>query len=283
MGTGSNVGSNSGTGQSVAGNPIAVGVILPAPKVQTYKPAAPADLFACLSAPVAGTPIQITPTRSVKVTVPGLPQAILENLETYKPRVELLRFTRKNTRENGAGGNGTKSSGYVHPSHGLTPGGGSFTHGGHHGGVDPAIWAIRPTEWDISAGNVAIDVTQGMAGFMCILGVKYRDNTGTMQVQDMLVPSANNQRGKFGRRFPYSRKFTPGYFEFRVSIIDPTDARGKRIHGPHSTRVSATNNIFPFLPAGLDVAGQAQATLDPRFDARVINFWLGASSRLPAQ
>lgn len=140
--------------------PSVGGVILPAPKVQLYTPSPSPDLVISDGSPVAGALRNVRTVRRAKVTVPGLSQAILDDLDTYKPQVELMRFTRLNTRENASGGNGTKSSGYVHPAHGpAASGNGSFTHGGHHGGVDPAIWPIRPTEWAITAGNDSVDVT----------------------------------------------------------------------------------------------------------------------------
>jgi hypothetical protein len=262
------------------------GVMLPAPKVQLYQSAAPVDVFVSGGYPSANVRQQIQPVRRVKVTVPGIPASILDDVATYQPMVELMRYTRLNGRENVASGNGFKSGGYVHPSHGpAASGDGSFTHGGAHGGVGPDVQAIRPTEWPILAGNDAIDVTQGMLGFMCIVDLTYRDNTGNYNVFSGLAPSTalSRRQGRPGRRFPYVRQFSPGYFEFRLSVIDPSDPRGKRIHGPVSSRVACTTNIFPFLPAGLDVDGNAQATIDARYEPRIINFWIGAASRLPAQ
>lgn len=290
MGTGSSVGGNggSGTGNSVSVPASASGIMLPAPKVQMYHPTVPSDIFAALGSPSVGTSVQLAIVRYVKVTVPGIPHEILKNIAKYQPQVELLRFTRLNGRDSqspASAGNGTRSSAYVHPSHGpAASGNGSFTHGGAHGGVDPAIQALRPTEWPVLTGGDAIDVTQGIAGFMCLFPIEYRDSAGASVMIEALVPTSSlGRRARPGRRFPYQRIFSPGYFEFRLSVVDLSDPRGKRIHGPHSLRVSATNNIFPFLPAGLDAGGKAQATIDPRFDQKTANFWLGSTSRLPAQ
>lgn len=260
------------------------GVLLPAPKVQTYHPIAEPDIFVGDRFPSTPSTVQVRATRFVKVTVPGIPSAILNDVEGYKPQVELLRYTRLRSREYASAGNGTKSGGYVHPSHGpAASGNGSFTHGGAHGGVDPAVQAIRPTEWPILNGDDWVDVTQGVLGFLCIGPVPYRDNTGSNQLVDAVYPAERVRTYYMGRRFPYAGMFAPGYFAFRLSIIDRSDPRGKRIHGPVSSVVSATNHKFPFTPAGVDIAGRAQADIAVGFDPRYVNFWIGSTSRLPTQ
>ena len=258
------------------------GVVLPAPKVTLYKPAVPFDVSVSDGGPSAGSPLVITTLRNCKVTAPGLSQEILDNTDTYQPQVELLRFTRLNSRENASGGNGTKTSGFVHPSHGpAASGNGSFTHGGAHGGVAAAIQAIRPTEWPIIGGQ-AVDVTQGIFGMFSFIPVDYRDAVNGMQQIKLLCPTAAfSRRSRPGRRFPYSRTFTPGYFAFRLSIIDPTDPKGKRIHGPVSQIVQASNAQFPFQPAGLDVNGRSQATIMPGFLDLTANVTF--STRVPQQ
>lgn len=260
------------------------GLILPAPKVQLYMPAAPSQFWVADASPVNDATVEVTPLKHVKVTFPGIPSAILDDIATYRPQVELIRHTQLNSRENSASGNGAKTGGYVHPSHGpVASGNGSFTHGGSHGGVGPSVQAVRPTEWLINSGADAIDVTQGILGFMCYGPFVYRDNAGNISALKAVYPaSRTNRRNRIsGRRFPYSPVFRPGYFEFRLSIIDTNDARGKRITGPHSTRISCTNNQFPFLPAGVDASGAAQADPLPSFDGQAVNFWLGSTSRLP--
>lgn len=252
--------------------PKAGGIILPVPKVQLYKPAAPADIFVADQFPSFANPMLITTLRQCKVTVAGMSQAILDDPAKYQPLIELLRYTRLNSRENASGGNGTKSSGYVHPSHGpAASGSGSFTHGGAHGGVAATIQAIRPTEWPFIGGQ-AVDVTQGIFGFFAYVPLDYRDAVNGPQGIKLLCPTAAlTRKAKPGRRFPYSRMFSPGYFAFRVSVIDPTDKRGKRIHGPVSQVVQASNAQFPFVPAGLDANGMAQANIMAGFNDTLAN------------
>lgn len=258
------------------------GVMLPAPKVQVYHPAANTPVFVGLGFPSSAATQEVVPTRLVKVTVPGIPSAILADVASYKPQIELLRYVRLHSRENASAGNGTKTGGYVHPSHGpAASGDGSFTHGGAHGGVSAEVQAIRPTEWPILSGADAVDVTQGMMGFMCFGPVNFRDNTGNIQALDLVYPAERVRTQRLGRRFPYAGAFAPGYFAFRLSIIDLEDARGKRIHGPVSQIVSATNHKFPFVPAGLDASGRAQADVAAGFDPKFVNFWIGSTSRLP--
>lgn len=273
-----------GTGGSIASS--GGGIMLPAPKLQAYIPASPQAVFMAEEQPSGGNTVQVVPMRYLKVTVPGIPAAILADTATYAPLVELLVFRRLETRENGASGNGTKTSGFVHPSHG--PGASSnanFTHGGQHSGVAGTVQALRPTEWPIVNGNDAIDVSQGILGFMCLGQIGFRDSSGNLTNTAAVYPASRCNLAKrlrvSGRRFPYSSIMIPGYFAFRLSIIDPSDARGKRIHGPMSQQVSCTTTKFPFVPAGLDVGGRAQADLAPGFDPKQINFWLGATSRLP--
>lgn len=258
---------------------------LPVPKVQLYKLSGILDVFVSAGGPVNGATQQVNVARNVKVTCPGIPHEVLSNLDLYQPRVELLRYTRVGSRENLLGGNCKRTSGYVHPSHGPgASGDGSFTHGGQHGGVDPAIQAIRPTEWKVTSGADVIEVTQGLLGFMCFGPINYRDNTGSSAQIDAVFPAAALLRkANPGHRFPYSRIMSPGYFEFRLSIKDPTDPRGKRIHGPSSTRVVCGNHVFPFLPAGVDGSGAAQADIANNYDPKLVGFWLGSTSRVPAQ
>ena len=261
------------------------GVMLPAPKVQAYHPVAPADLFVADRSASSGAIVQVKAPRYIKVTAPGIPSAVLDDIDTYKPQVELLRFTRLNSREGASAGNGTKTSAYVHPSNGPgASGDGSYTHGGVHGGTDPLIAALRVTEWPILNSDDWFDVSQAMLGFMCYGQVSYREPGGTYTTDKMVYPSwaYSSSVSLPGRRFPYSRLFTPGYYAFRLSVTDPNDARGKRIHGPNSVIVSCTNHVFPFTPSGLDPAGKATAKIAAGFDGTVVNFWLGSTSRLPA-
>ena len=251
------------------------GISLPAPKVQAYTPVAPQTVFVGDASPTNNSVIKVAPVRYMKITVPGLPQEILENISLYEPQVELLRYTRLNSREIAASGNGVKSGGFVHPSHGPAPSGnGSFTHGGLHS-VSAAVEAIRPTEWSILNGNDTFDVTQGILGFMTIYPSEYRDNTGNIASVDLLVPTHAISRGRSGafNRFPYSKILSGAYFAFRISVKDQSDTRGKRIWGPMSDIIHCGSNQFPFNPAGVDIGGRAQAVVHPMHDPRFVNFW----------
>jgi hypothetical protein len=240
------------------------------------------DVFVADTLASSGVTIQVTPIRRVKVTVPGLPTSILERAAEYQPLIELVRYTRRHSRDNQSSGNGTKTAAYVHPAHGLgASGNGSFTHGGIHGGADAAVQAIRPTEWPIASIYDALDVTQGLLGFMCIGTGRYRDNTGNLSNVDLLYPSdMAQQRSRVGgRRFPYTQSFTPGYYAFRLSVRDLSDPRGKRIHGPLSQTIVATTQQFPFNPAGVDSGGRAQADVSGNYNPRVVNFYF--ATRIP--
>lgn len=267
----------SGTGASITLG--GGGIMLPAPVLRT------ARNYATVAYSVDGA--SVTPKSIASVSVHGLPQAVMDDLGAFKPKLELMRYVSTRSRQQGIGRNWT-TNGYVHPSHGPAPSGnGSHTHGGIHS-ASAGLAAIRPTEWDVANWGQVIDVTQGMHGFMVMRRVAYRmpstglQNTGVI---DAVVPSVNTSVS-FGRRFPYGRNFRPGYFKFRWSIIDPTDDRGQRITGPLSDTVSLSAEIFPFLPADawLDPVNgdyHATATIDPRYQPRVTRMWVGSVSRLP--
>lgn len=261
---------------------------LPAPVVRLGKNFAGTP-YQAAKAPLAGGNVAaIVATNIATVSVHGLPAAVMDDLATYQPQLELLRYVSvrsRSTRFSRAYLNG----GYVHPSHGPgASGGGHHTHGGAHTSVPAAIQAIRPTEWAVANWGQVIDVTQGMHGLMHIEAINYRlPSLGAMVTStlDVLVPSGATTRS-FGRRFPYDGTFRPGYFRFRWSIIDPTDSRGQRVTGPLSDTVSLTNEVFPFVPAEawfnpIDNDYNATATVDGRFKPDVSRMWVGSVSRLP--
>jgi hypothetical protein len=192
-----------------------------------------------------------------------------------------MRYTRSTGSRSVATGRKLKEVGYVHPSHAPAPSGtGTFTHGGTHT-VSPGIAALRSTEWPIVTGREHTDVTQGMAAFMALMNVGWRDANGTFNFVPLPCPSSSRSRFPYpGARFPYSRTFSPGYFAFRLSVVDTSDSFSKRIHGPLSDVVSLTTNEFPFDPDGLDPFGRAAAVLNTQ--PLNLNFWIGASSRLPS-
>jgi len=258
---------------------------LPAPKVTLINADSSITRYATQGGPSGNATAKVVTGHDVRVTVPGIPEEILDNIAKYQPQIELMRYRRK-TANSGNAFRSSAKAGFVHPSHGPAPsGGGKYTHGGDHGGLGgaPATLALRLTEWPVTGPAIALDATQGVLGFMGIFDVRYRDNTGIENVVSALCPHGYSSANRMpGRRFPYARAFTPGYFEFRLSVIDPSDPRGKRIHGPSSTRVVCSNTYFPFIPAGLSALGKAQADIDPRHQPDRVNFWLGSPSRLPA-
>ncbi len=272
----------SGTSASLGGSGGG-GAGLPTPKVQLYVPNNPAGLFVAKDGSSSGGTTSVVAKRYVKVTVPGIPSSILENAADYQPMVELLRFVPKKARENASTGNGNKAAGFVHPSSAAAvSGNGSFTHGGGHGGTSSALQALRVTEWAITNGNDAIDVTQGILAFMSNTDVSYRDAGGTSATIRVTTAESCFKTSWYniGSRFPYSRRFGPGRFIFRLSVRDLNDARQKRIHGPNSAIVLCSNNVFPFNPAGVDANGRAQATVSGFFDDKQVSFWF--EQRIPA-
>jgi hypothetical protein len=253
---------------------------LPAPKVQTFRPDLSYDPLISDGPPVNGATRKVRVTRFISITTPGVPAAVLKDPAKYKLQIELLRYTRSSNRSPATNAR-RKQSGYVHPSNGPAPSGvGSFTHGGVHS-VHPDIAALRQTEWPILTGKEHTDVTQGMVAFMALIGVNWRDAAGAYAIETLPCPTSSRmRRPNPGARFPYSATFSPAYFAFRLSIIDPSDPRGKRIHGPASEVVSLTTKGFPFSPDGLDPAGKAACVL-AGVSPFNLNFAIGASSRLP--
>ncbi len=273
----------SGTSGSL--NMSSGGVVLPAPKVQLFVPAlGAADVSVAKVQPSSGGLVQINLVRRCKVTVPGMSQEILDNTAEYDPQLELLRFVRRKSSDRASSGNGAKTSAYVHPAHGpAASGNGSFTHGGAHGGTAPVLTAVRETEWPLLTDAKFVDVTQGMWSFMCWADdIAYRDSTGNYAPFSGVYPAemAAQRRRLSGRRFPYSSAYSPGYFAFRISIKDPSDQRGKRIHGPVSQTVRLVNEKFPFNPAGLEAgSNRALADLSKGYDSQRGNMFF--VTRLP--
>lgn len=257
-------------------------LVLPSPKLQLYKPVDADLFFVSEGPPSAGGLKEVTIRRRVKLTFPGLPSEVIDNVALYEPKLELLRFTKSTSRENDSVGNGFKTSGYVHPSDAPAGNSGSFTHGGRHGGVHPDTVALRITEWNITTSGQYVDVTQSVLAFMCYLVVPYRDNTGNvLTLQSVTAATCSNHYPAPGNRFPYSRRYGAGYFAFRLSIKDLGDARLKRMHGPVSERLICGSHYFPFEPAGVDFLGRAQATVSNQFSTNDtnLNFWI--NQRVP--
>ncbi|MFZ1491134.1 MAG: hypothetical protein WAS51_14445 [Ilumatobacteraceae bacterium] len=275
----------SGTAASVLVS--AGGVALPAPVVRAG--ATPAVYDSNDKFPQMGATVQVTVQNPATVSAHGLPAEVMANLDKYRPKLELLRYVPKRTTST-TWSRTMRNAGYVHPSHGPgASGDGSHTHGGMHTGLPAATMAIRPTEWDVLAWGQVIDVTQGMTGFLNLRDVTYRQpSTGSEAYSQVTCPCPSGRSGYSnpGRRFPYGRVFRPGYYEFRWSIIDPTDDRGQRLTGPTSATVSITSDVFPFIPdeAWLDTINgdyHATATVDARYDPRLLRVWVGSVSRLP--
>ena len=269
---------------------------LPAPKVMLYKPLPAPLLRICDQSILAGNLVDVTTKRHVKISCPGIPQEIFDNLPLYEPLLELMRYTGGGTvgLTPSQGGNGSEGSAYVHPSNIIPSGNGSFTHGGLQSvsGVGPALAALRQTEWPVTLPVESFDVTQGLLSFMVLGIVPYRNAVTSLGAGTLGIYSASAalRRRKFvqSKRFPYGNIYSPGYFQFRLSIKDPRDERGKRIHGPSSIKISCSNSIFPFDPAPTVpfnvpiIGGAAQAFLNLNFISEEANFWLGSTSRLPA-
>lgn len=250
------------------------GITLPAPVLRRASSLlAPPALYI----EEAGAATQVNTLSIVTASVHGFPDEIMQNLAQYQPQLELLRYVPRRTREPFRN-RSIVGGGYVHPSHGpAASGNGHHTHGGVHTKT-AAVMAIRPTEWAVMNWGQVIDVTQGMFGFMRGMFIQYRDPTGNGAT--LWATTAAPQKAVIGTRFPYSSAFRPGYYRFRWSIIDPSDARGQRISGPLSDTVSVSTAVFPFSPAP-PIGGGATATVVATFNHRLLNTWLGSVSRLP--
>lgn len=252
--------------------------MLPAPVVRA---GGAAQVYAMAKgAPLYGNVMTVKVQNPVTVSAHGLPQVVLENLATYKPQLELMRYVSRRTATS-TFSRGMRNAGYVHPSHAPLPSGtGSHTHGGAHAGIGSSVAAIRPTEWPVTNYGQVIDATQGLTGFLQLHDVYFRDPTGVVAATPLPCPSGRVAQQLPGRTFAYSRPFKPGYFRFRWSIIDPTDPRGQRISGPLSDTVSLTTNVYPFTPH-LPIDGLATASVNPNCIPDELRVWLGSTSRLP--
>lgn len=253
----------------------AVPLTLPAPQIgfrNTLASYAVADVM-----PSNPTVVAADVEREVWVTAPGIPAGILDDPAKFGLQLELLRYRRKTGRQDMVGGNSNRSGGYVHPSHGPAPVDGSFTHGGKHGGAEPAIQALRPTEWPIMSGADAINVTQGILGFMAFDTVYYRDSAFSASGVKSIVCSTKRSKrgGSPGKTFGYTN-YLGGYFAFRFSVKDPSDDRAKRIWGPMSVPVYCAGAVHPFVPNGATVGGQAIVAVNPIYaDVPFASFWIG--------
>ena len=274
----------SGTGASLVGRGGG-GLILPAPKVQFITQAkAGNSFFVSQDKPSSPKLTKVSTLKNVVVTFPGISSEILDNAQRYKPLLELLRYRPVKTRSPASnGGRGNKKAGYAHPSNAPEPSGNaSFTHGGGHQDASADIIALRQTEWPIAQSQDRFDVTQGILSFMCYGTVLYRNAVGLSSLS-AIYPATKSGAAAYtsGRRFPYSRAFQPGYFAFRLSILDLQDDRKKRVHGPLSDKISVSNSVFPFIPDGVNGQNQTVATLAANFDPFSVNFWMAGASRLP--
>ena len=236
-------------------------------------------------APTVGNLMGVTVINPATVSVHGLPDDIMRRLDEYKPQLELMRYVRRRTAKDNWS-RAMRNSGYVHPSHGPHPSGGR-THGGDQASVHLDVRNIRETEWPVTNWGQVIDVTQGITGFLEWAGVPFREpgNQFANNSADLPVPSGRGGlSGILGRRFPYGRRFYPGYYKFRWSILDLSDDRRQRITGPLSDTVSITTEVFPFIPGQSFDPGTgvqyATATFDPRCQADLLRCWIG-TSRLP--
>lgn len=276
----------SGTNGSL-GSDVAGGLMLPAPVVRAGKLALPFAPYRIIEQP----PSQATSARlvnfqnPVSVSTHGMSFEIMNNQDKYLPQLELMRYVRKRGAVSGRFGRSFQNNGYVHPSHGPGPSGnGSHTHGGLQTKVTALTQSLRPTEWAAGDWGTEIDVTQGMLGFLHFIPVTYRDAIFDEQVVEAPVPSGSSSNRRHGKRFPYAGIFRPAYYKFRWSIIDPTDERGQRIHGPLSETVSVTSNKFPFLPEDMYNDGgifKATCSINPGYSVNDLRAWIGAVSRIP--
>jgi hypothetical protein len=213
----------------------------------------------------------VTVRKTCQATVYGIPEEIMKNLSKYQLQLELLRYA-----------NGKKSkAGYKHPSNvasGLPLGG--RTHGGMQN-VSGTL-SLRQSEWAVTNYGQVIDVTSALFGYMFFGEIRYRDNTGNLNVIEGIYPFRTTKT--FGKRFAYSRLFTPARFRFRWSVLDLTDARKQRIFGPVSDVVTVSSLIFPFIPdlpiAAGPYAGSSTASINAKYDPRLASMWIG-DGRLP--
>ena len=260
---------------------------LPAPKIRLWQgdgtTVQTADAFPSTNATVA-----VTPLVRVQAVILNVPESIITGT-TFDLRLELLHYRRRKTSANSLSGSGLKEASYRHPSNAVAvSGNGSHTHGGDQGGISPAVQAIRQSEWPVTAHGQVIDVTAGMHAFMALGQVRYRDPAGVEQTFLALMPCGRSSPSMNNRqRYPYSPTFYPGYYRFRLSVIDPSDPRGQRLTGPASETVSLTNHIFPFRPDApvVDPSNPLElvptATLRGDFSGTVTRAWIGSVSRLP--
>lgn len=248
---------------------------LPAPRVQVRRTSAPNAVQ------VQNTSFQNAAVRmvhAVLVTTHGLSVDVINN-PAYKVQLELLRYVRRRRSTSGDPANASRQkAGFVHPSHGpAASGNGSHTHGGTHSATlnfGPAIIPFRLTEWKVTDLQQTVDVSQGCAAFMVRAPVAYRDPAGDMPNIQAVYPISNRgSNARMGRTYGYAGLFTPGYFKFRWSIIDPADPRGQRTHGPLSETVAISSEVFPFVTDVMN-GGKATVTINPAYDPNRLSAWI---------
>jgi hypothetical protein len=263
----------SGTNGSVLSGTAGVG--LPSPVVRLG--GAPVTVEVADGSPVTNNTLSVSVLTQATVSAHGLPRFVLDDIDTYRPQLELMRYVGRRTRSVTFSRN-FKNSGYVHPSDGVTSPSGSYTHGG---GQPFTIGGFRQTAWPVSFHGEVFNVTQGVLAFMQVGSIQFRDATGTVNAVNTLHPAGVFMNVNRGKRYPYDGKHKPGYFAFRWSVIDPSDDRGQRVTGPLSSVISCTNEVFPFIPDVSLADGRATASIAAQFDERVARLFVGSVSRLP--
>jgi hypothetical protein len=263
------------------------GVQLPAPKVKTVA-FDPAASWLIPDVTLINPPALATVSNQVVVSIDDMPQAIVDDPGTYQPRLELVRYRRGNHTQ--TANRVKKSSGYVHPVDPARWATSDRTRSGFQahaaGPIDPAVIAIRTSEWAVTAQGQQIDVTQAMLGYMCRVNIRYRRqqeaDTGNLQLLEnvlAVVPASRLSGSRSaGRIRSYDARFYPGYFKFRYSIFD--NSSGLWSAGPLSETVACTNHTFPFEER-ISPLNVAYAALNPAFVPSDVRFWVGPVSRLP--
>lgn len=230
-------------GRSLSLAPVVpVPFALPAPRVKIEKPIAATYVDIAEGSPSAGVTTAVEAKRIVKIVAEDLPQAAFDSGTLL---LELLRW--KPRRKYGG------ANAYVHPAHTTPSGNGTFMRGGIHGLSTGGVVAVpRPTEWAVTAPMQVTDVTQGLFGFFEHGIAGYRTQNATSPPADQTVDVT---RYSVWNRYPTRAlprhiayaAYGVGRFAFRWSVVDPDDARSKRISGPMSAIIGAGQFHQPFI------------------------------------
>ncbi len=178
------------------------------------------------------------------IAATNVPINLLE--PAFDLRLELVLWRAKQMKKV-AGTNRYIPSGWKHPTDFDAMASGIHQGGDSHNGSQDNVVDSRKSEWIITSKN-QIEVVN-LSGYFRAKDIKYRDNAGVEQIQQVLCPVTTTQRaapGKMGGLKGINARLTPLYFAFRYSMKDVEYGVG-RVIGPISPVMVASHKYSPFV------------------------------------